>query len=154
MEQITKEWPEEFLVLVVDAELSDTDTIGSPIVTWVEHVGQSSGTKKKKKQDEVQDIDSNEKENASEDNGSGSPGRGEDEVEGQGGGDARAEEKGGGEATTPPPKDPPVGTITPQKRKVSPKKPSARKKTRANKPQLEATLTKDDISLVHRAMVL
>jgi hypothetical protein len=28
----------------------------------------------------------------------------------------------------------------------------ARKKTRANKPQLEATLTEDDISLVHRAM--
>jgi hypothetical protein len=33
MEQITKEWPEEFLVPVADAELSDTDTIGSPIVT-------------------------------------------------------------------------------------------------------------------------
>jgi hypothetical protein len=49
MEQITKEWPEEFLVPVADAELSDTDTIGSPIVTRVEHVRQSSGTKKKKK---------------------------------------------------------------------------------------------------------
>jgi hypothetical protein len=33
MEQITKEWPEEFLVPVTNAELSDTDTIGSPIVT-------------------------------------------------------------------------------------------------------------------------
>jgi hypothetical protein len=42
--------------------------------------------------------------------------------------------------------------VTPQKRKVSPKKPSARKKTCTNKPQLEATLTDDDISLVHRAM--
>jgi hypothetical protein len=40
MEQITKEWLEEFLVPVDDAELSDTDTIGSPIVTRVEHVGQ------------------------------------------------------------------------------------------------------------------
>jgi hypothetical protein len=57
MEQITKEWPEEFLVPVTDAELSDTDTIGSPIVTRVEHVRQSSGTKKKKKQEEVQDIE-------------------------------------------------------------------------------------------------
>jgi hypothetical protein len=42
--------------------------------------------------------------------------------------------------------------VTPQKRKVSPKKPSTRKKTCANKPQLEATLMDDDISLVHRAM--
>jgi hypothetical protein len=45
MEQITKEWPEEFLVLVVDVELYDTDTIGSPIVTRVEHVRQNSGMK-------------------------------------------------------------------------------------------------------------
>jgi hypothetical protein len=49
MEQITKEWPEEFLVPTVDVELSDTDTIGNPIVTWFEHVGHSSGLKKKKK---------------------------------------------------------------------------------------------------------
>jgi uncharacterized protein YpbB len=49
MEKITKEWPEEFLVPVVDAEFSDTDTIGSPMVTQVEHVEQSSGTKKKNK---------------------------------------------------------------------------------------------------------
>jgi hypothetical protein len=42
--------------------------------------------------------------------------------------------------------------VTPQKRKVSPKEPSTRKKTHANKPQLEATLTDDDISLVHGAM--
>jgi hypothetical protein len=40
---------EEFLVPVVDAELSNIDTIGSPIVTRVEHVRQSSGMKKKKK---------------------------------------------------------------------------------------------------------
>jgi hypothetical protein len=39
-----------------------------------------------------------------------------------------------------------------QKRKVSPQKPSARKKTCTSKPQLEAILTKDDISLVHGEM--
>jgi hypothetical protein len=33
MEKFTKEWSEEFLVAFVDVELSDTDTIGSPIVT-------------------------------------------------------------------------------------------------------------------------
>jgi hypothetical protein len=32
------------------------------------------------------------------------------------------------------------------------KKPSARKKMHTNKPQLEATLTDDDIILFHRAM--
>jgi hypothetical protein len=49
MDKIMKEWPEKFLVPVADAEISDTDTIGSPLVTQVEHVRQSSGTKKKKK---------------------------------------------------------------------------------------------------------
>jgi hypothetical protein len=46
MEEITKEWLEEFLVPFTNAELFDTDTIEIPIVTRVEHVGQSSGTKK------------------------------------------------------------------------------------------------------------
>jgi hypothetical protein len=49
MEKIMKEWSKEFLVPVVDAELSDIDTIGSPMVTRVEHVGQSSRMKQKKK---------------------------------------------------------------------------------------------------------
>jgi hypothetical protein len=104
------------------------------------------GKKKKKKQEEVQDIETDEEDNASEENGSGSLGGGGDEADGQGGGD----EQGGGKAT--PPEDPPTGTVTPQKRKVSPKKPSARKKMCASKPQLEAMLTEDDISLVHGAM--
>jgi hypothetical protein len=39
MEEITKEWPEEFLLLINDEKLSDTDIIGSPLVTWFEHVG-------------------------------------------------------------------------------------------------------------------
>jgi hypothetical protein len=38
MEKIIKEWSEEFLILIVDAKLSDTNTIGSPIVTRDEHV--------------------------------------------------------------------------------------------------------------------
>jgi hypothetical protein len=53
MEHIMKEWPEELFVPVTDEELSDIDIIGSPLVTWVEHVRQSSGTKKKKKNEEV-----------------------------------------------------------------------------------------------------
>jgi hypothetical protein len=49
MENITKEWLEDFLVLVVDEKLSNTDIIGSPLVIWVKHVGQSSTKKMKKK---------------------------------------------------------------------------------------------------------
>jgi hypothetical protein len=111
MEHITKEWSEEFLVPVTDAKLSDTDTIGSPIFTRVEHVGQSSGTKKKKKQEEVQNIETDEEDNDSEDNGSRLlKGEGEDEVEGYRVGD-EGENKGGCEAT--PLEDPPTGIGTP-----------------------------------------
>jgi hypothetical protein len=74
---------------------------------------------------------------------------GGDEAHGQGGGD-EGEKKGEGEAT--PPQYPPTKTLTPQKMKASPNKPSTRKKTCTSKPQLEAMLIEDDISLVHRAM--
>jgi hypothetical protein len=131
MEHITKEWSEEFLVPIFDAELSDTNTIGSPLVTQVEHVKQSSGTKKKKKKEEIQDIETDEEENASEENGFGFLGGGGDQEDEQGGGD-EGEKQGEGEATKP--QYPPTETITLQKRKVSPKKPSAIKKMRASKP--------------------
>jgi phosphoribosylanthranilate isomerase len=51
-----------------------------------------------------------------------------------------------GEAT--PLKDPLTIAEASQKRKVSPKKPSARKKARANKPQSKNVLTVDDIDLI------
>jgi hypothetical protein len=87
MEHITKEWPYEFLVLIIDAELYDTDTIGSPIVTRVGHGRQSSGKKKHKKKVEFQDIESDEEKKISRDNEFGSLGGGADEAEGQRGGD-------------------------------------------------------------------
>jgi hypothetical protein len=65
MEEITKEWPVEFLVLVEDVELSKPNIIGSPLVTRVEHVGQSSA-KKNKKKEEVKNIETDEEDNASE----------------------------------------------------------------------------------------
>jgi hypothetical protein len=49
-------------------------------------------------------------------------------------------------------KYPPTEKVTLRKRKVSLQKPSTRKKTRVSKPQLEAMLTEDDISLVHEFM--
>jgi hypothetical protein len=72
MEQITKEWPEELQTLVADAKLSDTEIIGSPLVTQFEHARQSN-VKKKKKKEEVQNIETDEEDNASEESGSGSP---------------------------------------------------------------------------------
>jgi hypothetical protein len=86
MEYITKERPEEFLVPIADAELSDVEIIGNPLVTWVKHVGQTNA-KKKKKKEEVQDVETDEQDKASEGNGSGSLGGGGDEVDGKGGGD-------------------------------------------------------------------
>jgi hypothetical protein len=120
MEEITKEWPTEFLVPVEDAELSDPDIIGSPLVTRVEHDGQ----KKKKRKEDIQNIESDEEDNASEESGPESPtgGGGGDEVnqeEGREEGDKQEK----GEVT--PSKDPPTEAETSKKRKVSPQKPSA-----------------------------
>jgi hypothetical protein len=81
MEQITKEWLEEFCVPVAYAEPSDDEIIGSPLVTRVKHVGHTNA-KKKKKKEEVQDVETDEKDNVSEGNGSGSLGGGGDEVDG------------------------------------------------------------------------
>jgi hypothetical protein len=39
MEEITKEWPTKFLVLVEDEELSNPDIIKSPLVTWTKYDG-------------------------------------------------------------------------------------------------------------------
>jgi hypothetical protein len=87
MEEITKEWPAEFLVLVEYVELSDPDIIESPLVTRVEHDGQRS-MKKKKKKEEVWDIESDEKYIASEETIPESPAGG--------GGDEVNQEEGGG----------------------------------------------------------
>jgi hypothetical protein len=50
MEEITKEWPEEFLVPVEHAELSDPDLIGSPVVTREEYDAPNSSRRKKKEE--------------------------------------------------------------------------------------------------------
>jgi hypothetical protein len=66
--------------LVEDEKLSDPDIIGSPLVTWVEHDGQTS-TKKKKKKEEVKNIESDEEDIALEESRPDSPtGGGGDEV--------------------------------------------------------------------------
>jgi hypothetical protein len=76
-------------------------------------------------------------------------GGGGDQEDGQGGGDER-ENQGEGESTLP--QDPPTETIKLQKRKVFPKKSSARKNMCASNPHLEATFTNNDINLVFETM--
>jgi hypothetical protein len=86
MEEITKEWPTEFLVPVEDAELLDSDIIKIPLVTRVEHDGHTR-MKKKKKKEEVQNIETNEEDIASEESRPDSPaGGGGDEVNQEEGG--------------------------------------------------------------------
>jgi hypothetical protein len=105
MEEITKEWPAEFLVPVEDEELSNPDIIRSPLVTQTEYDGQSNTRKKKKKEkEEVQDIESDEKDNASEETVPDTPAKGGgDEVnQEEGGQEGDKQEKG--EVTLP--KDP------------------------------------------------
>ena len=75
MEEITKEWPVEFLIPVDQAELSDPDLIGSPMVTREEYDEPSSSRRKKK--EEVQKMN-----NASKKTSLDSPGGGgDDEVD-------------------------------------------------------------------------
>jgi hypothetical protein len=86
MEDIIKESPEEFLVPIEDAELSNPEIIRSPLVTQIEYDGHSS-EKKKKKREEVQDIYNDEKENTLEESRPDSPTGG--------GGDGVNHEEGG-----------------------------------------------------------
>jgi hypothetical protein len=98
------------------------DIIGSPLVTQVKH----DGHKKKKRKEDIQNIESDEEDSASEESGPELPiGGGGDEVnQEEGGEEGDKHEKG--EVT--PPKDPLTEAETSKKRKVSPQKPSARKK--------------------------
>jgi hypothetical protein len=79
IEEITKEWPAEFLIPVEDAKTSDLDIIRSPLVTHVEH----DGKKKNKRKEDIHNIESDEEDSASKEIGHESPtggGGGGDEV--------------------------------------------------------------------------
>jgi hypothetical protein len=54
MEEITKEWPVEFLIPVDQAELSNPDLIESLVVNREEHDAPSNS--RRKKNEEVQDL--------------------------------------------------------------------------------------------------
>jgi hypothetical protein len=75
MEEITKEWSDEFLVLVEQMELSNPDIIESPLVTQEEYDGPINS--KNKKKEEVQEINITSEETVSESPGGG----GDDELD-------------------------------------------------------------------------
>jgi hypothetical protein len=139
MEEITKEWSAKFLIPVNQAELSDPDLIKILAVTREEYDAPSS--RRRNKKEEVWDMN-----NASEETALDSPGGGgDDEVD-------KEEEKGEedkkkqGEVT--PPRDPIDEAETSKKIKVSPMKPTSRKKYKATKPQMQTVLTMDDIDFI------
>jgi hypothetical protein len=143
LEEITKEWPTEYLIPIDQVELSDPELIGNPVVTREEYDAPNSSRKKKK--EEVQQLD-----NVSEETASDSPGGG-------GGDEVDKEEKEGeedkkkqGEVT--PPQNPPDDADPLKKRKVSPMKPTSRKKSKASKPKLQTVLMVDDFDFIIAAV--
>jgi hypothetical protein len=110
LEEITKDLPKQFLVLVDQAELSDSDLVGIHVVTREEYDAPNSS--KKKKKEDVHEIN-----RASEETASNSPsGGGDDEVHQEEGGEKEKHELG--EVT--PPRDPLPETEASKKRKVYP----------------------------------
>jgi hypothetical protein len=75
LEEITKEWPIEFLIPVAKEELSNPNLIGSPIVTHEEYNAPSSS--RRKKNEDVQKLSSASKETTLDSPGGG----GGDEVD-------------------------------------------------------------------------
>jgi hypothetical protein len=115
------------------------------LVTRVEHDGQTS-TKKKKKKEEVKNIETDDEDSASEESRPDSPARGGGDKVNQEEGWEEGENNDKGEVTLP--KDPPTKDETSNKRKVSPQKPSSRKKTCVSKPKMKSMLTEDDVDLI------
>jgi hypothetical protein len=130
LEEITKEWSVDLLVPVDPTELSDID---SP-----EAAHDTPGPSKTKKNEEAQDVHSTSVKTASI-----SPEQGGDDEEIDG---TEVKQKKG-EVTPPRDEEDPS-----KKRKVSPLKPSSRKKSKATRTKFETTLTSDDFDFIVAAL--
>jgi hypothetical protein len=139
LEEITKEWPTEFLIPVDQAALSDPNLIGSLVVTREEYDAPSSSRKKKK--EDVQEIHSTSKESALD-----SPsGGGDDEMDKE---EKEGEEDKQKQGEVTPPRSPLEEATTSKKRKVSPTKSTSWKKSKASKPKLQTVLMVDDFDFI------
>jgi hypothetical protein len=126
LEEITKDWSANLLLPVDPAEMFDPD---SPKTTHKEH--DTPRPSRMKKTEEVQELS-----NASRKTASVSPDRGgDDEVEELNG---KGDEQNLGEVTPPRDETDPL-----KKRKVSPLKPSSRKKSKATVTNMKTVLSAD-----------
>jgi hypothetical protein len=121
--------------------MSDPELIDSPETTH--EAKDLPGPSRRKKTEEVQNLSS-----ASEGTASVSPGRGgDDEVEETNG---KEDQQKQGEVT--PPRDPADEADPLKKRKVSPMKPTSRKKSRATLTKMQTVLTVDDFDFIIAAV--
>jgi hypothetical protein len=141
LEEITKDWSAELLIPADPTEMSDPELIDSPETTH--EAKDLPGPSRRKKTEEVQNLSS-----ASEGTASVSPGRGgDDEVEETNG---KEDQQKQGEVT--PPRDPADEADPLKKRKVSPMKPTSRKKSRATLTKMQTVLTVDDFDFIIAAV--
>jgi hypothetical protein len=141
LEEITKDWSAELLIPTDPTEMSDPELIGSPETTH--EAKDTPGTSRRKNTKEVQDLSS-----TSEETTSVSPGRGgDDEVEEKNG---KEDQQKQGQVT--PPRDPAVEAYPLKKRKVSPMKPTSRKKSQATLTKMQTMLTVDDFDFIIAAV--
>jgi len=141
MEEITKEWPADFLIPADPIELFDPDLIGNLVVTHEEYDAPSSIMKKMKQY--VQEMKGTLEETASD-----SPSRGGDNKVSKE--EKEQEEDKQGKVTLPKKL---LEYIDPSnKRKVSPMKPSLGKKTKGNKTKMQSVLTVDDFDFIISAI--
>jgi hypothetical protein len=119
--------------------LSDPNLIGSSVVTRKEYDAPNSSRKKKK--EDVQEIH-----NTSEETASDSPSRGGDSEVDKEEKEGEEDKKKQGKVT--PPRNPLEEAETSNKRKVSPTKPTSRKKSKASKLKPQNVLTVDDFDFI------
>jgi hypothetical protein len=103
------------------------------------------GTSRRKKTEEVQQLSSASEETASESPGGG----GDDEVDKEEN-NGKEDQQKQGEVT--PPQNPPDDAEPSHKRKVSPMKPTSRKKSKASKTKLQTVLMLDDFDFIIAAV--
>jgi hypothetical protein len=142
LEEITKEWPAEFLIPVDQATLSDPNLIRSPVVSCKEYDAPKNSRKNK---EDVQEIH-----NISEETTSDSPSRGEDNEVDKEEKEGEEDKKRQGKLT--PPRKPLVEVEISKKIKVFVMKPTLQKKSKVSKLRLQTMLTFDDFDFIIAAI--
>jgi hypothetical protein len=130
LEEITKDWSSNLLILADPAEMSNLDSPGE--------MHDTPEPSKMKKNEDTQDVS-----NTSAKTTSISPEQGGDggEIDGT------EVEQNKGKVTPPRDEEDPL-----KKRKVSPLKPSSRKKSKASMTKMQSTLTSDDFNFIVAAL--